>query len=100
MDHPGYSNSYLVNSKSELALRYNDQSPLENHHAATCFKTMAKEHCNILKDKSREEYRVIRNTIVQIILATDMAYHSSFVADWNSVSENFDSSDEMHRFYL
>lgn len=33
-DHPGLSNSFLVTTRSPLALMYNDLSPLENHHVS------------------------------------------------------------------
>jgi len=32
--HDGHNNIYHINTGSELALRYNDQSVLENHHAS------------------------------------------------------------------
>lgn len=38
--HPGLNNPYLVNSRHELAIRYNDKSPLENHHASSAFFLM------------------------------------------------------------
>jgi len=28
LDHPGYNNIYQINARTELALRYNDISPL------------------------------------------------------------------------
>jgi hypothetical protein len=34
VDHPGFNNNFLVNTKDEIALLYNDQSVLENHHVA------------------------------------------------------------------
>jgi|LauGreDrversion4_2_1035121.scaffolds.fasta_scaffold381990_1 hypothetical protein len=34
VDHPGLGNGFLINTKDELALLYNDQSILENHSVA------------------------------------------------------------------
>lgn len=34
VDHPGLNNGFLVNTLDEMALLYNDQSVLENHHVA------------------------------------------------------------------
>ena len=34
--------SYQVNARTELAVRYNDISPLENHHCAIAFQILAK----------------------------------------------------------
>ena len=37
LDHPGLTNAFQINSMSPLALRYNDESVLEHHHASTLF---------------------------------------------------------------
>ena len=42
--HPGRNNAFQQNSRSELALRYNDQSILENFHAASAFQIMMGEN--------------------------------------------------------
>ena len=32
LDHPGFNNAYQMNALTQLAIAYNDSSPLENHH--------------------------------------------------------------------
>ena len=34
--------SYQINARTELAVRYNDISPLENHHCAIAFEILEK----------------------------------------------------------
>ena len=43
VDHPGFTNLYLIESSHALSLRYNDLSVLENHHVATTCDIMTKE---------------------------------------------------------
>lgn len=43
----GHTNLFEVNSLSKLAIKYNDISVLEQHHASLSFKIMQDEECNI-----------------------------------------------------
>lgn len=75
-DHPGFNNPFMVNTKDKLALRYNDRSVLENHHIAMAFDTMLKSEDTCIYDNFTEEmFRTLRTTMIDLVLATDMAFH-------------------------
>jgi len=78
VDHRGRNNAFELITKSELAIRYNDLSPLENHHCAKAFELslFSKDgERNIFKDLSEEDYVAVRTGIVRAVLATDMKNH-------------------------
>ncbi len=56
-----YYFSYQINAKTELAIRYNDVSPLENHHCAVTFRILANPTFNIFANVKEEQFRVIRS---------------------------------------
>ena len=47
-----------INARTELALRYNDQSVLENHHAFVC-STLIKKH-DLFAGLSKEQSKEVR----------------------------------------
>lgn len=85
--------SYIrqINAQTDLALRYNDISPLENHHCAVAFSILSKvlnddvpterrrdtevrcckmtfhlqPECNILKNLTCEQYKQIRGGMIK-----------------------------------
>jgi hypothetical protein len=75
VDHPGYSNDFLVAASSELAILYNDQSPLENHHASTGFKILNKPANNFLNHLASAETKYFRRMVIQLVLQTDLKCH-------------------------
>lgn len=88
LDHPGYNNVYQVNARTELAIRYNDISPLENHHAAVAFDILSQPRCNIFKNIKPDIYKKIREGIIKLILATDMAKHSEHLNEFKTIMED------------
>jgi len=46
--HPGLNNVFLINSNNPLAVTYNDQSVLENHHCALLSNILSRPESNIL----------------------------------------------------
>ncbi|XP_060689875.1 high affinity cGMP-specific 3',5'-cyclic phosphodiesterase 9A [Hemiscyllium ocellatum] len=94
LDHPGYNNSYQINARTELAVRYNDISPLENHHCAVAFQISSQPECNIFSNMDPEIFKQVRQGIINLILATDMARHGEILDNFKQKIENFDFSNE------
>jgi len=87
VDHPGFTNQYLINSNSELAIMYNDESVLEQHHLAVAFKLLQEHHCDFLANWNRKQRQIFRKTVIEMVLATDMSKHMSLLADLKTMVE-------------
>ncbi|KAL1005122.1 hypothetical protein UPYG_G00054840 [Umbra pygmaea] len=87
VDHPGVSNQYLINTNSELALMYNDESVLENHHLAVGFKLLHLEHCDIFQNMTKRQRQSLRKLVIDMVLATDMSKHMTLLADLKTMVE-------------
>ncbi|XP_078283128.1 high affinity cGMP-specific 3',5'-cyclic phosphodiesterase 9A-like isoform X3 [Rhinoraja longicauda] len=100
LDHPGYNNAYQINARTELAVRYNDISPLENHHCAVAFQILSQPECNIFANVDPDVFKRIRQGIITLILATDMARHGEILDTFKPKVDNFDFSNEEHKISL
>eukprot|EP00794_Sanderia_malayensis_P007789 gene7789-8634_t len=87
VDHPGVNNQFLVESHSEMAVLYNDESVLENHHLAVAFQLLQLEDCDILQNLSRKERQMMRKMTIEMVLATDNAKHMSLLAALKTMVE-------------
>ncbi|XP_059349656.1 high affinity cGMP-specific 3',5'-cyclic phosphodiesterase 9A isoform X2 [Ammospiza nelsoni] len=96
LDHPGYNNTYQINARTELAVRYNDISPLENHHCAVAFQIISQPEFNIFSNVDQDQFKQIRQGIITLILATDMARHAEILDSFKEKMENFDYTNEEH----
>jgi len=80
--HPGFNNVFLVQTYHELALRYNDLSPLENMHCSTMFGIISsKPDANVFGAMSREQRKEARSVCIETILHTDNAHHFAMVKE-------------------
>jgi len=52
--------SYQINARTDLAIRYNDISPLENHHCAVAFQILSNPETNIFSNVDKETFKRIR----------------------------------------
>jgi len=83
-DHRGCNNAFEIMTRSELALRYNDNAPLENHHCARTFEialgsSTKAGNCNIFSGLNRESFVNVRQLTIAGILSTDMKHHGDHV---------------------
>jgi hypothetical protein len=77
--HPGRTTPFLVETRHELALRYNDASPLENMHCATLFEICNQADANAFQKFEKDAYKQARKVCISSILHTDNAHHFEMV---------------------
>ncbi|KAM4635437.1 high affinity cAMP-specific and IBMX-insensitive 3',5'-cyclic phosphodiesterase 8B isoform 3-T3 [Polymixia lowei] len=96
VDHPGRTNSFLCNAGSELAILYNDTAVLESHHAALAFQlTVRDSKSNIFKNIDRNQFRTLRQAIIDMVLATEMTRHFEHVNKFvNSINKPMAAIEE------
>uniref|UniRef100_A0A914HDP9 Phosphodiesterase n=1 Tax=Globodera rostochiensis TaxID=31243 RepID=A0A914HDP9_GLORO len=87
VDHPGFTNQYLINTNNELAIMYNDESVLEQHHLAVAFKLLQDRDCDFLAGISKKQRQSFRKMVIEMVLATDMSKHMTLLADLKSMVE-------------
>ena len=97
LDHPGFNNAYQINASTDLAIIYNDISPLENHHAAVLFAMLRHSSLDVCRGLTESESREFRRDSVSCILATDMARHGDILNRFKAICDSFKFEDETHR---
>ncbi|XP_035226454.1 high affinity cAMP-specific and IBMX-insensitive 3',5'-cyclic phosphodiesterase 8B-like isoform X2 [Stegodyphus dumicola] len=86
VDHPGRNSAFLCNTGNELAILYNDLSVLESHHSAHSFKlAMSSEKVNIFQNLSKDAYKEVRRSIIDMVLATEMTKHFEHLSKFVNV---------------
>ena len=76
-NHDGVNTTFHVSVESDVAELYNDQSPLEMMHARTALMALKGEDCNIFEGLDPSQKPKARESIVKLILATDMKFHAA-----------------------
>jgi 3'5'-cyclic nucleotide phosphodiesterase/GAF domain len=93
IEHPGFNNAFAIKQQSSLALRYNDTSVLENHHAFVTFQLLRDPAFNVLASLTTDQFQRARTHIVQSILATDMQHHNRNLSDLDRLMEHMRSQN-------
>lgn len=97
VDHPGLNNNFLVSTLSPLAVRYNDASVLEKHHAARAFELGAG---SIFARLDRAEFKYVRKVIVRCVIATDLALHADRMRAFDERAVAFDFAKDDDRMLV
>lgn len=111
MGHTGQTNNYHIAVRSELALRYNDKSPLEQMHVASAFQVMAEKgradwFSALLKEvtipdraKTLRFQDRVRKTLISMVLATDNLQHNALVDKMKKMMSNKDVTATVEQKY-
>lgn len=79
VDHPGNSNIFQANARTELALLYNDQSILENHHCRIMFKLLLKPSNNFTVNLSVRYVLFSHLLFLLLVYTSPILYHPTFI---------------------
>lgn len=104
LDHPGTNNLYQVNRKTELSIKYDNKSVLENHHIDLSQSVMTK--LGLFDNLGEADLKEFTDKMRELILSTDMAQHfglcgtlQEVTKTWNATKEG-DSLSEEDRMVL
>jgi len=73
VDHPGGQPGFQIEQETELAILYNDQSVLENHHASLSWRLL--KQYDFIANFSTDHRKRFRRIFLQCIRCTDMTMH-------------------------
>jgi len=93
--HSGLNNPFLIEVSHDLAMRYNDRSPLENMHCATMFQILTStKGANVFESLRRNDFFECRRLCIEAILHTDMVHHFEMVKDTHMLYQMHADGDE------
>ena len=96
------NNNFQINTRTEIALRYNDISVLENVSVSWFFSKLIGHGCdhaiNIFSGLTPNQFGVARSVIVKSVLDTDMSHHFLMMAKMQSHQEELAGKDSTEWF--
>jgi len=73
--HPGKNNAFLINTIDPLAQTHNDKHVLENHSVSACLRLLSLPQTSFTERLTAQDRKSLRATVINMVLATDMAEH-------------------------
>ncbi|XP_061411803.1 dual specificity calcium/calmodulin-dependent 3',5'-cyclic nucleotide phosphodiesterase 1A-like isoform X2 [Lethenteron reissneri] len=94
LEHTGTTNNFHIQTRSDVALLYNDRAVLENHHVSAAYRLMQDDDMNIFINLSKDDWRELRALVVEMVLATDMSCHFQQIKTMKSALQQPESIDK------
>ncbi|KAH3762402.1 cAMP phosphodiesterase [Pelomyxa schiedti] len=86
VDHPGLNNNFQILAQTSMAKLYNDQTPLEHHHAHIGLSLLA--HSGVISVLDCSTVKRIRDTVISLVLSTDMGQHWKILSEFNTLRQH------------
>lgn len=94
LGHTGKTNIFLKKTRAERAVTYNDVSVQENFHISRAYQLMQDADLDIFGHMHPPQYEEIRKIAIHCVLGTDMEFHNSHMAEFESTLEKIGSNVE------
>uniref|UniRef100_A0A7S4NRZ4 Phosphodiesterase n=1 Tax=Guillardia theta TaxID=55529 RepID=A0A7S4NRZ4_GUITH len=98
--HPGVNNAFLIKQQHPIAIKYNNTSVLETHHATLALDLMAEPDKDVLSFLSAERKDYLRHYLKELVLHTDLSLHNKIIKrleEAQAHTKNMDLSDPEDR---
>uniref|UniRef100_A0A8C1GQU5 Phosphodiesterase n=1 Tax=Cyprinus carpio TaxID=7962 RepID=A0A8C1GQU5_CYPCA len=93
-EHTGTTNNFHIQTRSEVAILYNDRSVLENHHVSAAYRLMQEDEMNILVNLSKDDWRYLRTLVIEMVMSTDMSCHFQQIKTMRNVLQQPEGIDK------
>ncbi|XP_067300545.1 dual specificity calcium/calmodulin-dependent 3',5'-cyclic nucleotide phosphodiesterase 1A isoform X1 [Pseudorasbora parva] len=93
-EHTGTTNNFHIQTRSEVAILYNDRSVLENHHVSAAYRLMQEDEMNILVNLSKDDWRELRTLVIEMVMSTDMSCHFQQIKTMRNTLQQPEGCDE------
>ncbi|KAJ8004297.1 hypothetical protein DPEC_G00157670 [Dallia pectoralis] len=93
-EHTGTTNNFHIQTRSEVAILYNDRSVLENLHVSSAYKLMQEDGMNVLVNLSKDDWRDLRALVVEMVMSTDMSCHFQQIKTMRSALQQSDGLEK------
>ncbi len=80
-----YNKTWFCFSGSELALMYNDESVLENHHLAVAFKLLQNKENDIFVNLNKKQRQTLRKMVIDMVMAIQLLRDTFWGLFWSSI---------------